>query len=520
MPHYNLQARLWIRRLLLFVAIGAALYALVLAFIRLTTHQYPGLAPDPVSYTTLTEIKPSTPNLKLILQPFPNHLTMDAASTATQQFTTSLQLENDGDQAAAFDATITASSSCLVPTISNLPSIVPAHQALPLTFSLAAQNCIHASLPQQLLLSLNYTWSLQKLPGHRRAAAPEPQDAGRLQLPPGQSKDAPLTLNLSIHLPNNRQPSRLTPGQPPRTFAGLVTFSPIEVSTARERSVRHFYAIADSIAKDFTWPVLLAFLAYITQVGLARRGERQQIFNAMLPILTKLILEHYVPMARRMQTVATEAEKIKASNPIPTPASNLPLRRTFSTILLMRRRVQHLFNSNGGIFFRSAVGEELFDLCLSGFYRNFQIITGDDDACETLALALSPKDTPVRAQTRIFSTRWSPISTPLYDKFAAWAIDASGARSAEFDSYLLQLFLAEAVISFECNRIYYQTTAHAEHSEQNWYFDSPAFYFEGDLSQLPHSDKKAKASTARILKLYTQYLNGLPSECFGKAKYP
>ncbi|HTJ31239.1 MAG TPA: hypothetical protein VL346_12100 [Acidobacteriaceae bacterium] len=521
LTHRSLQTQLLARRLLLFLALAAVAYILVLGSIRLTTHQYPGLAPDPLSFASITETKPSLATLKTLLQPIPDHLVINAP------ISTILQLENDGDQPAHFQASIAVSGSCLSSSVPTLETIVPAHQAIPLTLTLAPQNCAHAPIPQELLLSLAYTWSLNKLPGHRASSAPQSPETNRLQLPPNQPQQTPLTLNLSIHLPNNRQTAHGVPAQPQRSYAGLITLSPIEISTPRERSIRRFYHLANAIAKDFTWPILLAFLAFFTQALLARRGERQQIFNAMLPILTKLILEHYVPIARRVQTVGAESDKIAASNPPPAAPANLPpailtnthLCRTFAAIILMRRRLLHLFNSNGGIFFRSTVGEELFDLCLTGFYRNFQNVTGDEDACETLALALSPKDMPIRAQTRIFSPHWKTIAEPLYGKFAKWAIDSSGARTKIFDKYLLQLFLAEAVISFECNRIYYQTTAHAEHSEQNWYFDSPAFYFEGDLSQLPDDTEDAKKSAPRIRKLYTQYLNGLPAECFGKARY-
>ena len=321
-----------------------------------------------------------------------------------------------------------------------------------------------------------------------------------------------MTLNLSIHLPGDTAVRHGVSSKPERSFTGQITLSPIEVTSQSEKKWRRFVQMLSAAAKDFTWPVFLAILGYLAQNLLARRSERQQIFNTMLPTLTKLILEHYVHMARRMQTVDLEAQLIQG--PAVSAGVNHPLHRTFGAILLMRRRVQHLFNSNGGIFFRSAVGEELFDTCLSGFYKRFQLATGDPDECEALALSLRPQAMPHQAYRRIFSLGLSARVDPLYNRFEAWAVDAAGNKVAEFDSYLIQLALAEAVLTFECNRIYYQTQSDGEVSRENWYFDTPAFYFDKDIKGIP------TGGAGRIWTLYRNYLNNMPTECRAGAKYP
>jgi hypothetical protein len=300
--------------------------------------------------------------------------------------------------------------------------------------------------------------------------------------------------------------------KPARGWAGFVATSAISVTSRHAESMRRGLMMLTAIAKDFTWPVLLAILGYFAQNLLARRSERQQVFNTMLPTLTKLILEHYVHMARRMQTVDLEAKLIQG--PAVSAAVNHPLRRTFGAILLMRRRVQHLFNSNGGIFFRSAVGEELFDTCLSGFYKRFQLATGDPDECEALALSLRPQAMPHQAYRRIFSPGLSARVNPLYNQFATWPLDAAGNKVAEFDSYLILLALAEAVLTFECNRIYYQTQSNGEASSENWYFDIPAFYFDKDIAGIP------AGGAGRIWTLYRNYLNNMPTKCKAGVKYP
>jgi hypothetical protein len=296
------------------------------------------------------------------------------------------------------------------------------------------------------------------------------------------------------------------------------------VSTASERAIRRFYQISTSAVKDFTWPVLLALLAFITQATLARRGERQQIFNAMLPTLTQLILEHYIPMARRMQTVTLEAAAIEPGPTIKSPRTleENPLFRTFCAVLLMRRRVLHLFDSNGGIFFRSTVAEDLFSFCLSDFYSNFQTVTGtyksgNNDSCDRLVQTLSPKMAPYEAYRKIASPRWLRLAQPLYQEFVTWATKPGVTpikRSEVLNGYLTQLDLATAILTFECNRVYYQTEATEEGSRHSWYFDHPTFSFNGKFSEI------ANDQLATIRPLYISYLKDMPTECRKGAPWP
>ncbi len=508
MPHFSLRTRLWAQRLLLAVAVCASIYALCKAGMQLATHQSFGLAPDPVSYAKLTESKPSLSLLKVILVPPSDHWDIGEKQSLK------LTLENDGNEAAWFDSTLSASGACFLPVSgTSVPILLVPHHTHLLEVPLAPDKCESARLPQQLLLNLRYTWTLQRVRGPGRRSAQAPSQKENLQLPSNAADNSsPLTLNLSIHLPGDTPDRHGVPSKPERSFTGQITLSSIEVTSQDEKEWRRFVQMLSAAAKDFTWPVFLAILGYLAQNLLARRSERQQIFNTMLPTLTKLILEHYVHMARRMQTVDLEAKLIKG--PSVSAAVNHPLRRTFGAILLMRRRVQHLFNSNGGIFFRSAVGEELFDTCLSGFYKRFQLTTGDPDECEALALSLRPQAMPHQAYKRIFSPGWSARVDPLYNRFEAWAVDAAGNKVAKFDSYLIQLALAEAVLTFECNRIYYQTQSNGEASSENWYFDTPAFYFDKDIKGIPAEGAE------RIWTLYRNYLNNMPTECKAGAKYP
>jgi hypothetical protein len=103
---------------------------------------------------------------------------------------------------------------------------------------------------------------------------------------------------------------------------------------------------------------------------------------------------------------------------------------------------------------------------------------------------------------------------PLYNRFEAWAVDAAGNKVVEFDSYLIQLALAKAVLTFECNPIYYQTQSDGEASRENWSFDTPAFYFDQDIAGIP------AGSAGRIWILYRNYLNNMPTECRAGTKYP
>lgn len=509
MLHYSLRTKAWTLRLYSGVTIAAAIAALYLFTVGLLAHHYPGLGPEPLAFVKQTEINPSSNQYKVTLRSLPDHWDVNHPPALT------LDLKNDSARKATFNGTLSANGSCLFPLNNPLPeTTLPAHSSATLPIPLTAQDCANAPLPQQLLLGLSYMWSVKSFTTKSKSAE-NAQDPERLQLPAGDAgKSAPLTLNLSIHLPPEDKPSRGAAVSPARSYAGSITLAPIEVSTPGERAVRRFYRIITSAAKDFTWPILLALLAYATQSGLARRGEQQQILQTLLPTLVELMQTHYLPIARRIQRVGIEMKDFPTLAPPNAYMTSKPLRRTFISILLMRRQILHLVNTKGGVFFRTSSGEDLFSAGVSFFYSEFMKACDNGDLCEKLALKLAVEDLPHQADTKIFPPFISVDVQLLFQNFGVWAIDTDGKPTQKFCEYLILLDLCQAVLSFEFDRVFYQTSADAIPVFRSWYFDSPAFEFTDNPRDIP------KEHHATMLPLYRSYLNAMPAVCRRNVRYP
>jgi len=521
--HNDLRFKLWRARGGRTLAFGAILLALILLGWNLATNRLPGLAPEPIALATITpSAPPPESRLRVALIPPANRWYIDSSSNAAQ--TLRVQVENEGAEAGQFQGAIDASTaSCIDLTSASVPmtSINP-HQAQ--SFDLIVRTAGCDGLPILEPFTFRYTWTIPAS-GHARKAKPRTNAEQNVLLPGNTENSTPVTLNLSIHMPGEHVSSGASAGKPARSWAGFAEISAVTLTTHHAESMHRGLLMLTAIAKDFTWPVLLALVGFFGQDVLARRGERQQILNALLPTVTDLMQNHYLYLARRMQTVAVEAQQIAAPAvpPAPAPIAHIPLRRTFSAILLMRKRILHLTDAKGGIFFRSAIAEDIFAIGISAFYSRFQQATGDADTAEKAAIALRPDDAPHVAYARVFGWQGQPHILTLYAEFAAWAADPTGAVSAEFDEYLTLLDLCQAVLSFECDRVYYQTDLDGKPGVRNWYFDPPQLDFSGQKLGAPkinHLPQLPQGGKQELLRLFTAYLNGIPHECRPGVEYP
>ena len=524
--HNDLRFKLWRTRAGQLLLTGVILLALIWLGWNLATNRLPGLAPEPVALATITQSgPPAESHLRVALIPPVNRWFADQPSNQPQVLR--VQVENDGSEAGQFQGFIDApTASCIDLTGAQVPttSIGP-HQAMSFDLIIGIANCLNSDLPILEPFTFRSIWTISAHRGHGHKVPPPANGVQNIQIPGDAEKSTPMTLNLSIHLPGHL-PGASSGGpasKPARSWVGFVTTSAISITSRHTDSIHRGLLMLTAIAKDFTWPVLLAFVGFFGQDFLARRGERQQILNALLPTVTDLMQNHYLYLARRMQTVAVEAEKVVALAVPAAPANNIPLRRTFSAILLMRKRILHLTDAKGGIFFRSALAEDIFAIGISAFYSRFQESTADPDTAESVAISLRPDDAPHVAYGRVFGWQGPPNILALYDGFAAWAGDTTGARSAEFDQYLTLLDLCQAVLSFECDRVYYQTDFDGKPGIRNWYFDPPQLDFSGKKLELPKINclpDLPEGGKKELLRLFTQYLNGIPRECRPGVEYP
>jgi hypothetical protein len=334
-----------------------------------------------------------------------------------------------------------------------------------------------------------------------------------------------MELNLSIQLPPSHQSSGGKAAIPPRSYAGSLTTSPITITSERAVSVHRVLLMLAAIAKEFTWPLLIAFLTIVGQNTLARRSEQQQIRNNRLQTLTSLMQRHYLPIARRMQAVTIEGNKIGGANLPANISLDAQLRRTFCAILLMRKRILHLVNSKGGVFFPSPLAENIFTAGIGYVYRSFQGATGDPDLCESLAASLVLDAMLYETVNEVFSRVFgSDEIEKAYSNFAAWAVDSQGKKEKALEDCLILLDLCEAVLVFEFDRVQYETEFPVFRTR---YLDPPQFGFAGDVNQLSHDDARPADPHAmpvdlrqEILGQYTRYLDGMPKECRPGVIYP
>jgi hypothetical protein len=481
MIHNDLNLKEWIRRFQVFCLL-VALLGVGLAVWRLATRQWPGLPPEKLSPVSVTEAAlPTESHFKAMLIPPVDRW------LAGQPHSVRLELENDGVEEGVFSGSFeTGPESCmsLSPALVKAQTLA-AHESQTLDFVVDTSRCT-GQLPKTSFLQFRYTWTIAGVP-----ATGVPAQARR------------------------------TARQPAQSYAGYVSTSAITVTSQNADSIEQFLKIIDSLAKDFTWPVLLAFVGFFSQKALARQGQQQQILNTLLPTLTDLMQNHYLSIVRRMQRITLEADAVKAPITALDIETFVPLKRTFVAIFLMRKRLLYLLNAKGGVFFRSSIAEVIFSDGISAFYGEFQMATGDADLCESIADSLDANALLHVAYAQIFPTWGTNQADPLYRRFAAWAIDGDGNKTAEFVQYLTLLDLCRAVLSFEFDRVFYQTEYDARPIFKNWYFDPPLFEFSGNINDLPASVLAPNVSEDEdMLKLYTLYLNGMPPECRRNVKYP
>ena len=363
------------------------------------------------------------------------------------------------------------------------------------------------------------------------------------------------------------QPEKKPGGEQPKKFSasfeGIASTSPIiferPEESASEWQIRLAHGIY-TLLKELIWPLVLVLLGFILNIYLnrrtqiledkqTRRAERQELLTNLLPEYLKRVQQHYLPIARRIATVEEEWQAIpKTASAIPAAMPPDPEKdayiRTLSAIILMRRRVQYMALKQGGVFFRTSIGEELFDQCISEFFRNCWSHL-DKDTFESAASGFKPEATvshtidvlfvsgvPVKAPVSTVAapglsavSSISPPSKPVWElvqlnAFRKWA-DHGTTGCGTFAEYLNLLKLSRCILSFECDRTFYQTDPNANASPSGWYFDPPQLEITPDMFVLPapadaaqdRIEKTESYSRAAIFSLMVKYLDGMPRRC-------
>ncbi|HEX3877362.1 MAG TPA: hypothetical protein VHW24_10270 [Bryobacteraceae bacterium] len=341
-----------------------------------------------------------------------------------------------------------------------------------------------------------------------KAIAIQPHDSTEVHLNINASRCKYGKVPLQMSVAWRCQDGKCIPG---REF---LASSPILVTSVRRETARKALRIAFALLHDLTWPLVLALLGYLFQATMAKRGERSQILNVLLPEYAGMVQMHYLPIARRIQTVLEQAKKLEqAKAPVDSRGLEVRTKRIIGSILLLRRVTLALVLKKGGIYFRSRLAENLYFACYSPFRKKFEECMGEDLA-DKYALKLKVNDTLEQAMDRVFPI--GPLDQTHADaekRTTDWIADSNG-LSADFKEHRNLLRLCLAVLSFECDRPFYQTDEKGTVNKTAWYFDAPVLEFTQEMYDIPVGLRN------EIVTQIRKYLDGLPRECKRDVKRP
>src|ERR1700761_2876768 len=251
------------------------LAVLLLICLLLASHVIPGLAPEKVAPVTIQQsaIAPES-HLKGTLIPPLSVWEDEGGAPSGQEL--DIDLENDGDVEGDFNGSLSASpGNCVHIDPWERYEDLRAHQTVRLPIFVDTSDC---KVPVEISFRFQYQWTLLRVPGkHGRHSPPDANPTDSVQVPASCSGPNPTQLNLSIQLPPTRRYYGGKAELPERHYAGSLTTSPIIVTSAFAASAQRALVLLAAIAKEFTWPLLIAFLTIVGQNALARRSERQQI---------------------------------------------------------------------------------------------------------------------------------------------------------------------------------------------------------------------------------------------------
>jgi len=270
------------------------------------------------------------------------------------------------------------------------------------------------------------------------------------------------------------------------------------------------------------------------------RDRRNSILTTRIPEYSKIVQEHYLPIARRGDTLESEMlpglkdpkqwpliggeiGHLMPNRPEPNESPN-DLWRLLCAILLYRARLLKLFLAGGGIYFRSNQAERLFADLINQFFGRLYHKLGKERFSEAVAL-LDPDDLFSRALIQCSTTgefakdpdkpsRQIEIERNL-ERFRAlfvalkdWIVD----DPADFRAYTRLVQLSSRILDFECDRPFYQTGPYRPGGDTKeeadcWYFDPPQLGFEAEHYEIPESLRDALDPSIR------EYIENVPQVC-------
>jgi hypothetical protein len=338
---------------------------------------------------------------------------------------------------------------------------------------------------------------------------------------------------------------------------GYISTAPLTLVTKQDYIWNRFVALGASLLRLFLFPFALAvFGLWLNDRINVRdhrlkeeqeiRDRRGEVLNKLIDSYRELVMDHYLPISRRMQTVEAQLPNClrEASfiGPVGVTASGAAA--LLCAILLLRARLLQFFTKKGGIYFRSKQAEVLFRELINGFFDKAREKLGEQEFLQTVEM-LNPEDTLAGALETCKTGGAAPLAAAkvaanqaayaaLETSFVAWL--NSDAR--EFRAYTRLLQIAMEVLTFECDRPFYQTEPvgksdstrgkdkEKEPPNSGWYFDEPKIELREEMYAIPKALREAqlgndrKEQTKGIYPMLRDYLNGIPGKCRKDVPFP
>lgn len=273
-----------------------------------------------------------------------------------------------------------------------------------------------------------------------------------------------------------------------------VSTGPIRLVSRWERFLERFFRLLGLVGAAAIIPIVLALITVFYQATQARRDEegkerelRLDVWKAIFPILLKSIRTYYLPISRQMDLLSEEIGRFQKAPTLPNAY------RVFENIVLLRGTIRYLALNEGGFFFRSKPGEELFGDLLEVF-RTICIPAAEMPQFSKLIEELFPEET-APPEDVIFPT---PDSKTEFDAMSNNLFVRASGDPTLMNRILRILTALRQILTFECDRPLYP----------EWYADAPAFMLTSlDLKGIDLGEQKEA-----ILMNLRKYIPSLPKK--------
>jgi hypothetical protein len=174
------------------------------------------------------------------------------------------------------------------------------------------------------------------------------------------------------------------------------------------------------------------------------RDARSETLKQMLLVIHKYAAKYYLPLSRaasRAVVALHEAGAALTANPPSKQAIETATLKALFYVLLVKKLMESMRNTIGGVYFKDLRGEQLAANCL----REFEKLLGDDTAPLAMTVQSTCRALKTNSTYESFDTQWRAADTPqlqqrltVFDEFNKWQQKNPGALTAVETTALLE----------------------------------------------------------------------------------